>query len=670
MEVFVGRHAELSWSVDGESDSRRLTGGGLNELVSARGTRRGTRNTPGAVTYTTLAASASRGGVTRSHSDDVTVTFVARPDVTSFSASPTEVFAGKNSTLSWVVTGTEDERWLTGPDLNVDVLSTRSRNVTQSSPRTATYKLKASATRGGVTEADSATVQVRFVAPPRVTLTARYDSVFTGRSSNLSWTVSGESDTRELSGGGLSAVSVIPVGSRSVSQATEGVNIYVVTASATRGGMTMTHSASATVAFVRGPTVILEVSHEDAFVGEYVRLTWEVEGVSHTRQLTGNGNPANVAVEGSLDVTRSRAGSRSYTVTASASVGDGPPLSDSETVTVEYVPEPVVSSLRALPDTIIATGGAARLYWSVRHADMLTIDQGVGDVSDRTSVEVRPSVNTTYTLTASRTAGDMTKTSQASVRIVISEPPVADLDWSCDGLTCRFDGTGSTDDGDSLVYTWSGATATDTAGIAKRMYGSRVTSSRVTLTVRDEQGQTDAATATVSASKYPVPRFTAGCGGLTCVFNAAGSTDDAGISSYSWDMGDGNTRSGSIVNYSYSRVDTFSVVLTVTDTHGNEASLPMDVVTGGEFRSPQSAPPTADFTTECNGLRCTFTSTSTGDSGIESYAWSTGDGAAGGTKAGHTHTYARAGTYTVTLVVRDAHGGVGGMARRIRLEEP
>ena len=306
----------------------------------------------------------------------------------------------------------------------------------------------------------------------------------------------------------------------------------------------------------------------------------------------------------------------------------------------------------------------------MNHADSVSIDQGVGDVTGRVSISVPTDSDKTYTLTASRRAGGMRKTDQASVAIEVSTPPEADLDWSCTGLTCRFDGTGSTDDGDSLVYTWSGATATDTAGIATRTYGSPVTNSRVTLTVRDEEYQTDTTTVHVSASDYPVPRFIAGCGGLACVFNAGGSTDDAGISSYSWDMGDGSTRSGSTVNYSYSRVDTFSVVLTVTDTHGNQASLRMDVATGGQFRSPPSALPAADFTTQCMGRTCTFTSTSTDDTGIVSYAWSTGDGAAEGTRAEHTHTYARAGTYTVTLVVRDEHGGVGGAARRILVEEP
>ena len=135
-------------------------------------------------------------------------------------------------------------------------------------------------------------------------------------------------------------------------------------------------------------------------------------------------------------------------------------------------------------------------------------------------------------------------------------------------------------------------------------------------------------------------------------------------------MGDGSSRSGSVLNYSYENHGTYTVVLTVTDTHGNAVSLSMDVTTGGEERSASSASPTADFTTRCTGRTCTFTSTSPDASGIESYTWSTGDGAAAGTTPNHTHTFASAGTYTVTLVVRDAHRGVGGVARRIPLEDP
>lgn len=64
----------------------------------------------------------------------------------------------------------------------------------------------------------------------------------------------------------------------------------------------------------------------------------------------------------------------------------------------------------------------------------------------------------------------------------------------------------------------------------------------------------------------PVASFTFSCSGLTCSFDASASTDDYGISSYSWTFGDGTTGSGKIVSKTYSAGGTYSVTLTVKDT--------------------------------------------------------------------------------------------------------
>lgn len=64
----------------------------------------------------------------------------------------------------------------------------------------------------------------------------------------------------------------------------------------------------------------------------------------------------------------------------------------------------------------------------------------------------------------------------------------------------------------------------------------------------------------------PVASFTFSCSGLTCSFDASASTDDYGISSYSWNFGDGTTGSGKTVSKTYSAGGTYSVTLTVKDT--------------------------------------------------------------------------------------------------------
>jgi hypothetical protein len=77
---------------------------------------------------------------------------------------------------------------------------------------------------------------------------------------------------------------------------------------------------------------------------------------------------------------------------------------------------PVVSSFTASPGTIIQ-GQSATLSWATtgNPAPTLTIDNGVGDVSSRSSITVSPTQTTTYTLTATNSLGSVTKTATVTV---------------------------------------------------------------------------------------------------------------------------------------------------------------------------------------------------------------------------------------------------------------
>ena len=186
---------------------------------------------------------------------------------------------------------------------------------------------------------------------------------------------------------------------------------------------------------------------------------------------------------------------------------------------------------------------------------------------------------------------------------------------------------------------------------------------------QDESGQTDSASDSVDISDFPVARFTAGCDERDCVFDARDSSDDAEISEYFWTIGTA-TAYGALVSHEFDADGTYSVTLRVTDTHGNATTARGSVTTGsGDLRSGNT-PPWSDFTVDCDGLECTFTSTSTDDSGIVSWTWSTGDDAAAGTKSEHVHRYESAGTYTVTLAVRDEQGALGVVAYWITVAEP
>ena len=48
-------------------------------------------------------------------------------------------------------------------------------------------------------------------------------------------------------------------------------------------------------------------------------------------------------------------------------------------------------------------------------------------------------------------------------------------------------------------------------------------------------------------------------------FDGSGSTDDGEIVSYEWDLGDGTTETGDVIEYCYEEAGEYEVTLTVTD---------------------------------------------------------------------------------------------------------
>ena len=87
------------------------------------------------------------------------------------------------------------------------------------------------------------------------------------------------------------------------------------------------------------------------------------------------------------------------------------------------------------------------------------------------------------------------------------------------------------------------------------------------------------------------------------------------------------------------------------------AGVALIAACGGDGgNGPSNTAPTASFIYECTDLTCTFTDQSADEDGtIQSRSWDFGDGQ-NGTVATPTHTYAQAGTYSVTVEATDDGG--------------
>ena len=259
---------------------------------------------------------------------------------------------------------------------------------------------------------------------------------------------------------------------------------------------------------------------------------------------------------------------------------------------------------------------------------------------------------------------------------VASQPPMADAGGDSNGFyfgtvesPVTFDGSGSSAAGNIVSYNWDfGDGATGTGVSPSHTYAAAGTYT-VSLTVTDDVGETDTATAIAEIGSAPNVPPTAdpngpytGTAGIVVSFDGSGSSDsDGSIVSYDWDFGDGATGTGVSPSHTYTASGTYTVSLTVTDDGGaintDTTTATIDPGTGGN--AMPAADPNGPYTGTA-GIALTFDGSGSSDSdgSIVSYDWDFGDGATG-TGVSPNHTYATGGTYIVWLTVTDDGGATG-----------
>ena len=629
IRILAGDAVTISWTAENvrnlEFDGEAVTG--------TSGSKRD--NPTGTTTYEITAEDL----LGRSLSESVTVTVVGpRPDL-DIRASRTRILAGDAVRLEWWA---ENVR-------NVEVdgvaVTGTSGSKTVNPTVTTTYEIEANDLLGRPVSA-SVTVTVVGGQPTLGPLEADRTRIFHNESVTLTWR---EENVRnvQLNGRPVSG------GSETVTPP-DGETRYVLTAEnllsdAVDGG-------SETITSVARPVLgPLRASSDEIYEEQQITLMWQAENV---RDVRINDD----LVSGTSETVDPPLGTTTYALTAN-DLHDSPV--DGGTVTVTSVRRPVLE-ISADP-TLIPRGASTTLTWTAENVFGPRINGSlVAPGTDLTRPE-RPDLTMTYTLSADSTLiGDPVASVTATVEV--DQPPMASFEVVyCSGLTCRFQSTSTDDRTNSLTHAWSFGGGNDSSPI--HTYSSRGVHT-VTLTVTDESGQTDSASGSVDVSDFPVARFTAGCNELDCVFDARQSSDDENrIIEYFWTLGT-ETASGELVSHEFDAAGTYSVTLRVTDRHGNATTASGSVTTGTGTQRSGNTPPRPDFTVDCLDLECTFTSTSTDNSGIVSWAWSTGDDAEVGTKSRHEHRYDSAGSYTVVLAVRDEQGALGVMAYWITVPAP
>ncbi|UPV73847.1 PKD domain-containing protein [Halorussus limi] len=248
-------------------------------------------------------------------------------------------------------------------------------------------------------------------------------------------------------------------------------------------------------------------------------------------------------------------------------------------------------------------------------------------------------------------------------------PPTAELDASNGtvGSSVTFDASASGDDRGVAEYRWDfdgdGEVERTTEDPTVAYEFGEAGTYEASVTVVDAAGNADRARATVGVETDDPPEAAfrvvspeTPVEGREVVLDAGNSTDDTGIATYRWTLGNGTTATGERVAYTAEENGTLPVSLEVVDEAGNNATETAEIAVRKADETAPDAAAAANRTAVEVGAPVRFDANNSSDErGIASYRWAFGDGT---TATGRTaaHRYDAAGTYEATVTVTDAGG--------------
>jgi len=178
-----------------------------------------------------------------------------------------------------------------------------------------------------------------------------------------------------------------------------------------------------------------------------------------------------------------------------------------------------------------------------------------------------------------------------------------------------------------------------------------------------------------TAKTPPTANFAFSCVDLACNFvNTSTSQDPTdSLIAYTWTFGDGSATASTVdAAHTYAAASTYTVSMLVIDSQGLRSTATRTITVTAP---PAIAGPHASFTVSCISLDCTFTDTSTYDTGsvAQSRLWDFGDTVTLATTNPVTHTYPltpQPTTYTARLTVTDAAGNSSTNVQNVLVAPP
>ncbi len=148
--------------------------------------------------------------------------------------------------------------------------------------------------------------------------------------------------------------------------------------------------------------------------------------------------------------------------------------------------------------------------------------------------------------------------------------PTADFTFSTADFVVTFTDTSTDLDGSIAAWNWNfGDGNSASVQSLSHTYAAGGTYT-IALTVTDNDGGLDSSSQQVAVSAGggnapPVAAFAYTCNAWNCSFDSSASSDDSGISSYSWDFGDGGNSELANPSHLYAANGSYTVTLVVTD---------------------------------------------------------------------------------------------------------
>jgi len=276
-------------------------------------------------------------------------------------------------------------------------------------------------------------------------------------------------------------------------------------------------------------------------------------------------------------------------------------------------------------------------------------------VAIRDSANHSGSANVTVAVTNPLTAG------------ISSSPRAGPAPWNV-----SFVGSAAYGSGPPYTYSWSfGDGSPNATGVSVRHEFATPGSFPVKLTVSDSIGRTANSTVVVTVSgafaAALVSNVSSGTAPLTVGFMATGTNGTAPYT-FDWSFGDSTPNaSGASVSHTYVRAGAYTATLTATDSAGVQrvrtssitvAAAPVPLATALSLSNRTAGCPSPSWVTE---------GVAQASGGTPPYvdSWSFGDGSGTVVGAFVNHTFARSGTYTVTLTTTDGNLTTASASERI-----